>query len=102
MRGVSRRITPVLAGYTAESHSESNLVASEGGDVAFAVAVAGGARTGQHSMSALLMVGFVRVDFECAVNLLEQNHSHELMGEGHRGEAELPVGPREDVRRKAE
>lgn len=92
MRGVSRRITPALAGYTAESHSESNLVAFEGGDVAFAVAVAGGARTGQHSMSALLVIRLVCVDFERTVNLLEQDHAHELMRESHGGEAELPVG----------
>lgn len=40
----------------------------------------------------LFVVGFVVHDAVAAVDLLQEDHLHQLMGEGHSGEAKLVVG----------
>ena len=42
---------------------------------------------------ALLMIRFVAVDFEGAVDLFQQDHPHHLMGEGHSAEGQLEIRP---------
>lgn len=42
--------------------------------------------------SKLFVVGFVVHDAVAAVDLLQEDHLHQLMGEGHSGEAKLVVG----------
>ena len=42
------------------------------------------------------MIRLIRNDPESTVNLLQQNHAHQLVGEGHFGEAQAVVRAGQD------
>lgn len=46
------------------------------------------------------VIRLMRIDFKRPVNLLQQNHPHELMWKGHPGEAQLIFRPIKNLRCK--
>ena len=51
-------------------------------------------------MNPLFVVCFSGIYLKCPVDLLQQDHPHQLVGEGHVGEGQLSAAGRKDLVRK--